>query len=74
MMNGTRRSEDSHVCFDLLRNWNFGFVHQVLTYSRRDNVSIVSHIRSVYLELFADWQKSLRMEATIFEREILPAI
>lgn len=39
--------EDAHVCFDLLRSWNFGFVHQVLTYSRRDNDSILSRIRSL---------------------------
>src|ERR1035441_7730727 len=36
--------EDSHACFDLLETWNFGFVHQVLTYSRRDNESILSRL------------------------------
>lgn len=36
--------EDAHACFDLLRSWNFGFVHQVLTYSRRDNESILLRI------------------------------
>jgi glycosyltransferase involved in cell wall biosynthesis len=36
--------EDVHVCFDLLRACNFGFVHQVLTYSRRDNDSILSRV------------------------------
>jgi glycosyltransferase involved in cell wall biosynthesis len=36
--------EDAHACFDLLRTWNFGFVHQVLTYSRRDNESILSRV------------------------------
>jgi glycosyltransferase involved in cell wall biosynthesis len=36
--------EDAHACFQLLRTWNFGFVHQVLTYSRRDNESIISRI------------------------------
>lgn len=36
--------EDAHACFDLLRTWKFGFVHQVLTYSRRDNASILSRI------------------------------
>jgi len=30
------------VCFDILKNCDFGFVHQVLTYSRRDNESILS--------------------------------
>jgi glycosyltransferase involved in cell wall biosynthesis len=38
--------EDAHACFDLLRDCNFGFVHQVLTYSRRDNQSLLSRIRS----------------------------
>lgn len=36
--------EDVHVCFELLKAWNFGFVHQVLAYSRRDNESILSRI------------------------------
>jgi glycosyltransferase involved in cell wall biosynthesis len=44
--------EDGHACFDLLKNWNFGFVHQVLTYSRRDNDSIISRVRPFSLELF----------------------
>jgi glycosyltransferase involved in cell wall biosynthesis len=39
--------EDAHACFDLLRTWNFGFVHQVLTYSRRDNESVLSRIRPI---------------------------
>jgi glycosyltransferase involved in cell wall biosynthesis len=36
--------EDAHACFDALRTWNFGFVHQVLTYSRRNNESILGRI------------------------------
>jgi glycosyltransferase involved in cell wall biosynthesis len=34
--------EDAHVCFDLLRTWKFGFVHQVQTFTRRENESINS--------------------------------
>jgi glycosyltransferase involved in cell wall biosynthesis len=37
--------EDAHACFDVLRTWDFGFVHQVLTFSRRDNESILARIR-----------------------------
>jgi glycosyltransferase involved in cell wall biosynthesis len=37
--------EDGHACFDLLKKWNYGFVHQVLTYSRRDNESILLRLR-----------------------------
>jgi len=32
--------EDADVCFELLQTWNFGFVHQVLTFTRRQNESI----------------------------------
>jgi glycosyltransferase involved in cell wall biosynthesis len=45
--------EDFHLCFDALRTWNFGFVHQVLTYSRRDNESTLSRIRPFQFELFS---------------------
>ena len=45
--------EDAHVCFDLLKTHNFGFVHQVLTYSRRDNDSILSGLRSFGVLLFS---------------------
>jgi len=34
--------EDTHVCFDLLKTCDFGFVHQVLTYQRRNDNSILS--------------------------------
>jgi glycosyltransferase involved in cell wall biosynthesis len=44
--------EDFFVCLDILRTWNFGFVHQVLTYSRRDNESILARIRPYQFELF----------------------
>ena len=37
--------EDAHVCFSLLKTWNFGFVHQVLTYTRLDDASILSQSR-----------------------------
>ena len=45
--------EDFHLCFDALRTWNFGFVHQVLTYSRRDNESTLSRIRPFQFDLFS---------------------
>jgi len=37
--------EDAHVCFNLLKTWNFGFVHQVLTYSRLDDDSFLARAR-----------------------------
>ncbi len=36
--------EDAATIFQLLRECNFGFVHQVLTYSRRDNTSLMKSL------------------------------
>jgi len=44
--------EDTSVCFEILKTWNFGFVHQVLTFSRRDNESILSHLRLFSFHFF----------------------
>ncbi len=45
--------EDSHVCFDILETWNYGLVHQVLTYSRRDNDSFLRRMRPYRFWLFS---------------------
>jgi hypothetical protein len=44
--------EDGHVCFDLLKARDFGFVHQVLTYSRWDNGGLMSRLRHFELVPF----------------------
>ncbi len=36
---------DTEVCYELLRDCDFGFVHQVLTFTRRHNESITSFSR-----------------------------
>lgn len=36
--------EDSDVCFDILKKWNFGFVFKLLVYERNNNESISSGI------------------------------
>jgi glycosyltransferase involved in cell wall biosynthesis len=41
--------EDGHACFDILKTWNFGFVHQVLTYTRVDEQSLVAKARTAGL-------------------------
>jgi glycosyltransferase involved in cell wall biosynthesis len=40
--------EDSQVCFEILHNRNFGFVPQVLSYSRCDNASTWGGIERYY--------------------------
>jgi len=37
---------DTSACFDILHTWDFGFVHQVLTYTRRHNESRTSALVS----------------------------
>lgn len=37
--------EDTYACFEILKNWDLGFVHQVLSYERENNESISSSIR-----------------------------
>ncbi len=36
------RHADTAACLDLLQNWDFGFVHQVLTYTRRHPGSLTT--------------------------------
>lgn len=43
---------DFFVCLECLRTWNYGFVHQVLTFSRRDNESTLTRIRPLSFEYF----------------------
>ncbi len=38
--------EDSEKCMQILENWDFGFVHQVLSFLRADNDSISSAART----------------------------
>jgi len=45
--------EDAHTCFDLLKSSDYGFVHKVLTYTRRDNDSIITPMLTYNLELFS---------------------
>jgi glycosyltransferase involved in cell wall biosynthesis len=37
--------EDTDACYRLLRFWNFGFVHQILSFSRVDNDSITTRVK-----------------------------
>lgn len=38
--------EDTEVCYEILKDWDFGFVHQVLTFTRRENESTRSLIKN----------------------------
>jgi len=41
-------NEDTESCYQTLRDWDFGFVHQVLSFTRADNESLskaIAHFR-----------------------------
>jgi len=42
-----RLHEDTEACYEILRDKDFGFVHQVLSFMRVDNVSISSAVRNL---------------------------
>jgi glycosyltransferase involved in cell wall biosynthesis len=42
----SRLHEDTEKCMQILEQWDFGFVHQPLSFSRRDNESISSAART----------------------------
>jgi glycosyltransferase involved in cell wall biosynthesis len=39
--------EDTEKCFEILRNWDFGFVYQVLSFLRTGNASISAAVRNL---------------------------
>src|SRR5579863_361135 len=41
-----RLHEDTDKCMEILEQWDFGFAHQVLSFSRADNESISTAVRS----------------------------
>jgi glycosyltransferase involved in cell wall biosynthesis len=41
-----RYHEDTDACIDILADWDFGFVPQVLSYLRTGNESITSHVKT----------------------------
>ncbi len=44
--------EDGDLCLEVLRTWDFGFVHQVLTYTRLENCGMSSRLYSFGSEPF----------------------
>lgn len=43
--NESSRHEDTEACYEILQNHNFGFVHKVLTFTRRKNESTTTLLR-----------------------------
>ena len=57
--------EDTEKCMQILRNWDFGFVHQVLSYLRVENESISAAWRQ-YEPDALDWYIIVQRYAPMF--------
>jgi glycosyltransferase involved in cell wall biosynthesis len=57
--------EDTEKCFQILERWDFGFVHQVLSFLRTENESISSSVRAFQPGLL-DWYILVRRYAAVF--------
>jgi glycosyltransferase involved in cell wall biosynthesis len=63
-----QQHEDSDACMRILKSWDFGFVHQVLSFSRRDNQSISSAIRPFDHMSLAKYILAQRWAEDFFEK------
>ncbi len=57
--------EDTEKCVQILKNWDFGFVPQVLSYLRIDNESVSSRWRQYQPEAL-DWYIIVQRYASVF--------
>jgi len=46
-----RLNDDTETCYELLRDWDFGFVHQILSFTRVGDDSISGHVHHLDPEL-----------------------
>jgi len=60
---------DTEVCFDILQDWDFGFVHQVLTFTRRHNESLTSFTNSFNTRRLANFMILLKYGPTYLGNE-----
>lgn len=60
---------DKAVCFEILKDWDFAFIHQVLTFTRRHNESTTSFIRHFNTVISGKVETLLRYGPTFLEKE-----
>jgi glycosyltransferase involved in cell wall biosynthesis len=60
-----RLHEDTEKCMEILRDWDFGFVHQVLSFIRVGNESISAPTRAFLPEIL-DWYILVRRYGSAF--------
>ncbi len=64
----SRLHEDTEKCMQILENWDFGFVYQVLSFLRADNESISSSVRHLQPDAIDRYIIVRRFAQRFFER------
>lgn len=66
--------EDTDKCMEILKRWDFGFAHQILSFSRSDNESISSAVRSFQPNALDRYITVQRYASTFLELDEASAI
>jgi len=65
--------DDLDVCFELLESSDFGFVHQVLSFTRRENVSTITSMKGFGLSVLSHMMTVYRYGPMFLGKEELAA-
>ncbi len=66
--------DDTDACYRTLHSWNFGFVHQVLSFSRVDNNSIMTRVRDFGPEYLDKFLQLCKFGPVYLERDELALV
>ncbi len=64
--------EDTELCYEVLRTWDFGFVHQILSYSRAENAAVTQVVRDHGLTLLDHFINVSKFGKEFLTQEELP--
>jgi glycosyltransferase involved in cell wall biosynthesis len=62
-------TEDVDLFFEILQSWDFGFVHEILTYTRRSNESTISSMKDFHLMQLTEMVELLKYGPLYLEGE-----
>lgn len=60
---------DTEVCFDLMQEYDFGFVHHVLTYTRRHEHSVTSKVSLLQTYIGAQFNRLVKYGPSVLNRQ-----
>lgn len=67
-------SADTEVCLEFLEHWDYGFVHQVLTYQRLRSGSVMTHMERLRTDLAARLYELVTYGPKYLDRDALERV